>query len=41
MLRDNYNYLVKLEEILLKKNNKNEKGVEVHLPHKFPIEKSS
>lgn len=43
MLRDNYNYLLKLEEILekKKKNNPNEKVVDVDLPHKYPIEKSS
>lgn len=41
MLRENYNYLMKLEEIIYKKQHPEERGVEVDLPHKFPIEKSS
>ena len=41
MLRENYNYLVKLEEIAFKKVNPAEKGFEIELEHKYPIEKSS
>ncbi len=41
MLRDNYNYLIKLEEIIKKRANPNQKGFEVELENKFPIEKSS
>lgn len=41
MLRENYNYLIKLEEIAFKKVNPTEKGFDIELEHKYPIEKSS
>lgn len=41
MLRENYNYLIKLEEIAFKKVNPAEKGFDIELEHKYPIEKSS
>lgn len=41
MLRENYNFLLKMEEIIYRKSHPEERGVEADLPHKFPIEKSS
>ena len=41
MLRENYNFLMRLEEIIYKKHHPEEWGIEVELAHKFPIEKSS
>lgn len=41
MLRDNYNFLIKLEEIIYRKSHPDEKAIEVELENKFPIEKSS
>ncbi len=42
MLRDTYNYLLKLEEIIEKQKRGSTSRIDgIDVPHKFPIEKSS
>ena len=41
MVRDDYNFLLTLEEIMYRKKNGKTKGLIFTLKNKFPIEKSS